>query len=79
MNKEVCVKRAALGLAAETAGESVMPEEGDVVQLQGKVTRIDGEKAYVAVDGAVGEDAPKPRTDDEEEADLQRMAAESNY
>jgi hypothetical protein len=83
---EVCVPASALSVPGEGEGEMTAPEVGDEVSFEsgGKVTRIEGDKAYVQVTKANGEDiaaekkAPSPM---EEEGELQAMGekADSEY
>lgn len=76
---EQCVPLAALGIPGE--GEQMEnPEVGDLVdyQVSGKVTRIEGDKAYVMPEAVNGQEvkADAPTQQPDEYAGLQQAADE---
>lgn len=82
-SSEVCVPVAALALPSEQEGQNTAPSPGDTVDISGtgKVTRVEGDKAYVALETVNGQpvetDAAAPKSLDDEEDELRRAAGKS--
>ena len=57
MNTELCVKAGSLAMDAEDGGPGATPAVGDSVEFTatGKVSRVEGDNAYVSVESVNGE------------------------
>ncbi|HWA07929.1 MAG TPA: hypothetical protein VG838_00530 [Opitutaceae bacterium] len=80
---EICVPVKALSLPGGQEGQSTMPAEGDEVDITGtaKVTRIDGDNAYlqpVTINGESIKADDKEQSLDEEEASMRDDATEAD-
>ena len=66
---ELCVPLSSLSVSGED--ESVPPAEGDMVDFSvaGKVSRVEGDKAYVTVEKANGQDLGSPKQEEAEESE----------
>jgi hypothetical protein len=61
--------------------ENANPEVGDMVELEGKVERIDGEMAIVSVSNAMAEESESEESNEpemSEEDRMMKMAEESD-
>ncbi len=85
-DSEMCVPLAALAMPGDDQTMN-KPAEGDPVEfrVEGKVTRIDGDNAYVMPDSINGQpakaedpDKPKPDDADQEFAQLKDMASQQD-
>lgn len=89
--KTLCVSLASIGQMGESPSDMTPPEPGDMVTFegQGKVSRVEGDMAYVDVETVNGDPLPegdmmeKPEMNEEEsmaqeEADLNRLASQSD-
>ncbi len=82
--KEVCIPSASLAIEGDES--SVPPAVGDDVEFKasGKVTRVEGDKTYIAVDSVNGnpitdEEANEPADDEASEGeDIRGKAMESD-
>jgi hypothetical protein len=78
-SSEICVPVSALALPGENEGSNTAPAVGDTVDISGtaKVTRIEGDKAYLAPDtinGAAVQSGQAKKKDEPEDLDAAEKA-----
>lgn len=75
---EVCIPLDKLSVADDESGEAVKPAIGDIVNPDMKITRIEGDNAYmVAVDG-MNDSQEKDESMDDQEASLRKASEQAD-